>query len=165
MLALSGSALVGCTPETAPAPSPTTAFASEEEAFAAAEETYRSYNDALNAVDPADPTTFEAVFAFSTGDFQNSDKENLSIMNAEHLTISGENKVSGFKGLSSSSTLDSVLARVCVDVSEVTITDPTGASRVDPNRPITSIIDVTFVDRDGEFLIESATRSEASTCE
>ncbi len=43
-------------------------FASEEEAFAAAEETYRAYVDALNQVDLSDPETFEAVYAWTTGD-------------------------------------------------------------------------------------------------
>ncbi len=56
-----------CTPEPAPTPTPT-GFASEDEAFRAAEETYRAYVDALNAVDLADPATFEPVFAWTTGD-------------------------------------------------------------------------------------------------
>ncbi|MFT4213490.1 MAG: hypothetical protein QM622_01760 [Microbacterium sp.] len=54
--------LVACVPEPEPSPSPT-GFASEEEAFAAAEATYRAYVDAGNArrEDPdslPDPTVF-----------------------------------------------------------------------------------------------------------
>ncbi len=67
----------GCQPD--PAPSPTgPAFATEEEAFAAAEETYRAYVDALNQVDLSDPETFEAVYAWTTGDANASERKTLS---------------------------------------------------------------------------------------
>ncbi|KQY96887.1 hypothetical protein ASD19_08020 [Microbacterium sp. Root53] len=46
--------LTGCTPTPAPTPTPT-GFASEDEAFAAAEETYRAYVDELNAYHAGDP--------------------------------------------------------------------------------------------------------------
>ncbi len=65
-----------CQPE--PTPTPTgPAFASEDEAFAAAEETYRAYVDALNQVDLSDPETFEAVYAWTTGE-ANAGEKNLS---------------------------------------------------------------------------------------
>lgn len=56
--------LTACTPQPGPSPSPsTTGFANEEEAFAAAEATYRAYVDALNArredpESPVDPRSF-----------------------------------------------------------------------------------------------------------
>jgi ABC-type oligopeptide transport system substrate-binding subunit len=53
-LALALALTTACAPDPAPTPSPT-GFASQEEAFAAAEATYRAYVDALNAVDLADP--------------------------------------------------------------------------------------------------------------
>jgi hypothetical protein len=58
-LALALALTTACAPDPAPTPSPT-GFASQEEAFAAAEATYRAYVDALNAVDLSDPATFEA---------------------------------------------------------------------------------------------------------
>ena len=67
----------GCQPE--PEPSPTgPVFANEEEAFAAAEETYRAYVDALNQVDLSDPETFEAVYAWTTGDANASERKTLT---------------------------------------------------------------------------------------
>ena len=66
-LALAVCVMTGCQPEPEPSPS-APAFATEEEAFAAAEETYREYVDALNQVDLSDPETFEAVYAWTTGD-------------------------------------------------------------------------------------------------
>ena len=66
----------GCQPE--PEPSPTgPVFATEEEAFAAAEETYRAYVDALNQVDLSDPETFEAVYAWTTGDANAGERTSL----------------------------------------------------------------------------------------
>ncbi|MET0860918.1 MAG: hypothetical protein ABW091_07810, partial [Microbacterium sp.] len=66
-LVLASAALSGCTPQPAPTPTPT-GFATEDEAFAAAEETYRAYVDALNQVDLSDPETFEPVYAWTTGE-------------------------------------------------------------------------------------------------
>ena len=66
-LALALGLTTGCQPEPRRHPS-APAFANEEEAFAAAEETYRAYVDALNQVDLSDPETFEAVYAWTTGD-------------------------------------------------------------------------------------------------
>ncbi|MFV0372584.1 MAG: hypothetical protein ACK5KK_00615, partial [Microbacterium sp.] len=44
--------LTACVPEPEPTPTPTpTGFANSTEAFAAAEQTYHDYIDALNAVD------------------------------------------------------------------------------------------------------------------
>ena len=59
--------LAGCVGDPGPVET-TPGFASEEEAFAAAEETYRAYVDALNQVDLSDPETFEPVFAWTTGE-------------------------------------------------------------------------------------------------
>ena len=63
-LALALGMTTACQPEPAPSPS-APVFANEEEAFAAAEETYRAYVDALNQVDLSDPETFEAVYAWT----------------------------------------------------------------------------------------------------
>ena len=68
-LALVAGLLGGCAGEPAPVET-TPAFASEDEAFAAAEETYRAYVDALNQVDSATRETFEPVFALTTGELE-----------------------------------------------------------------------------------------------
>src|SRR5690606_38234156 len=81
--------LVGCSPEPDPTPTPTAAFASEEEAFAAAEETYRAYIDAFNAVDLQDPATFEPLLATSVGEYQSNERKQLSEMHAEGYVQGG----------------------------------------------------------------------------
>ncbi len=68
--------LTGCGAAGEPrASTPAPLFSSEAEAFAAAEATYRAYVDALNQVDLSDPETFEAVYAWTTGDANATDRE------------------------------------------------------------------------------------------
>ncbi len=76
-LALVIAVATGCRPEPEPSPSGP-AFATEAEAFAAAEETYRAYVDALNQVDLSDPETFEAVYAWTTGDANANERRTLT---------------------------------------------------------------------------------------
>ena len=82
VLALALGMTTACQPEPAPSPSGPV-FANEEEAFAAAEETYRAYVDALNQVDLSDPETFEAVYAWTTGEANASERKTLSQMHAD----------------------------------------------------------------------------------
>jgi hypothetical protein len=161
------SLLISCAPDPQPTPTPTPTplFASDDEAFAAAEATYRAYNDALNQVDPTDPDTFEAVYTHTTGQFEEVDRKNLSAMHTEQLTIVGSNVVVGFRPLEASPLRDKVAARVCIDVSDVGILDTSGASRVNPERPAVYVADVGFEDERGTLVIDHATRSEALSCE
>lgn len=157
--------LAGCAPTPEPTPTPTAAFASEEEAFAAAEETYRAYTDALNAIDPKNPETFERTYEFSGGGFQSADRENFSTMHAEGYVIDGDALVTRFVGKEVDESLDRVVAVICVDVSNVTIHDSTGASVVNPNRPDVYEIEVTFKRDTDRLRIDSADRIEGTTCE
>ncbi len=91
-LALAVCVMTGCQPEPEPSPS-APAFATEEEAFAAAEETYREYVDALNQVDLSDPETFEAVYSWTTGDANAGARESFSEMHADGWTVAGESLV------------------------------------------------------------------------
>ncbi len=163
-LALSVALLSGCVSAPGPTPSPTAAFASEEEAFAAAEETYRAYTEALNKVDTTDPDTFEALYDFSRGDFEASDRETFSMMHAEGYRIAGTTKVLHFAGVEASHDFETATARVCLDVSDVTVTDSTGESVVNPNRPNIYALEVTFVSQPPRMLIDSATTQEDEAC-
>ncbi|MCT1476913.1 hypothetical protein [Microbacterium sp. p3-SID336] len=159
--------LTGCSPapQPTPSPTPTPLFASEDEAFAAAETTYREYNDALNQVDPADPKTFEKVYEKTTGDFEDVDRKNLSVMHAEEVVITGTNVVIGFRPLDTTPTFDEIHARVCIDVSSVQILDKNGASLVDPGRTPVYVAEITFVRERDALAITHATRSAAPSCD
>ncbi|MDT0158164.1 hypothetical protein Q9R19_11060 [Microbacterium sp. ARD32] len=158
--------LAACTPEPAPKPKPTKTqlFASDEEAFAAAERTYRAYTDALNNVDTSDPKTFEPAFEETTGDFQSRDKKNLSTMHAEGFTLTGNTVVRGFHGLTTSGAFAQVVGCVTVDVSDTDITDETGASIVPDDRPDTYTAVVTFVQEGDGLLISHADDDREKKC-
>lgn len=128
--------LAGCAPEQS-APDPTPSFASEAEAFAAAEATYRAYVDALNAVDLSDPETFEGVYAWTTGEANAGERETLSQMHADRWVVDGETRVSLVQETAGApyESQGVVALAVCLDISEVTVVDNHGQSVVDESRP------------------------------
>jgi len=152
--------LVGCTPEPEPTPSPT-GFASEAEAFAAAEETYRAYVDAGNQVDLTDPSTFEALFAWSTGELNELDRRAYSEYHAEQATMSGdatiiraEPQMRNEGGV--------VNLNVCLDVSEVFFFNADGSPRTNPDRAPLQALSVDLVEDSSPtgFLVEAVRTAE-----
>ncbi|MBP5802644.1 hypothetical protein J2D78_11170 [Microbacterium maritypicum] len=156
--------LAGCAPTPEPTPTPTAAFASEEEAFAAAEETYRAFTAHLNEVEIADPATFEPLFRLSSGDFEAADRKAYSTMHAEGFVVDGDTKIVSFKGTEAIAPFQTVTAKVCLDVSAVTVTDSAGVSRVDPTRPDIYALDIVFAAENSTFTIDSASVDEEATC-
>jgi len=134
VLALALGMTTACQPDPAPSASGPI-FANEEEAFAAAEETYRAYVDALNQVDLSDPETFEAVYAWTTGDFNAGERTTLSKMHAEAWTVSGESEITRIDHLVAGESFMDVMLGSCVDVSSVVLLDAEGVSKVAPDRP------------------------------
>jgi hypothetical protein len=125
----------GCQPEPAPSPS-AAAFATEAEAFAAAEETYRAYVDALNQVDLSDPETFEAVYAWTTGDANAGEKKSLTRMHADGWTVTGKTLIKQIHPFTFDATaVSAVVLQICSDVSGVQVLDADGESVVAPDRP------------------------------
>ncbi|MFF2633720.1 hypothetical protein ACFVR6_12640 [Microbacterium sp. NPDC058021] len=125
--------VTGCMPEPEPTPTPT-GFASEAEAFAAAEETYRAYVDALNQVDLSDPDTFEPVFAWTTGEANAAARESFSQMHADGWTVGGQSTPTVVAPLDPVPGIEEIDVAVCVDVSSVTLVNASGASVVAPDR-------------------------------
>lgn len=136
--------LAGCSPDPEPTPTPTAAFASEEEAFAAAEATYRAYNDALNQVDFATPETFEPVYALLSGAAAVSTKEAFSEFHAEGIRVAGSTHYDSFMGVSADPRNGVVNATVCTDVSDVEVMSASGTSIVSADRPPRQSIGVRF---------------------
>ena len=166
-LVLAGGATTACAGDPAPEPTKTPAFASEEEAFAAAEATYRLYNEAVNSGDLADPTTFETVYELSTGDVQSSVKETLSEFHAEGLTDSV--KTNSLSFTPEKATLDPVRidALVCTDVSKVEAHDSSGKSVIASSRPDTQALQVGFERGDSPtgLILASSVAAEGSSCD
>lgn len=145
--------LAACTPASEPEPEPTETalFSSDEEAFAAAEETYREYLAVYNAIDLADGSALDATRDYVTGRYAASERESISRLQAEELSRHGASKLVSFEGQSYERP-DRINARICSDVSETDIVDVNGKSVVSPTRPDRYALDVTFI-IDGEAIL------------
>lgn len=146
---LSAGLLAGCAPEPAPSPAPTptvTALTPEEEAFRAAEATYRAYVDALNRVDLADPATFEPVYAWLADEALAESQESLQEMHVNSLTVSGQSKIDRieYHGLLNSN----VVSEICLNVTDVDLLDENGRSVVSESRKDLQPVRVTFAPAD-----------------
>ncbi|MGB3375379.1 MAG: hypothetical protein WBA87_09585 [Microbacterium sp.] len=124
--------LAACTPEPEPKPTKTALFSSDEEAFAAAEETYRAYTDAVNSVDTADPETFESVYAWLTGTALAPEKESLTLYHAESLTKTGLSTFDSFSPISN--TANEIVAQLCLDTGDVDLVASDGKSALPSER-------------------------------
>lgn len=153
----------GCMPEPEPTPSPT-GFASEEEAFAAAEETYRAYVDALNQVDLSDPETFEPVYALTAGEALDAAKSSFTRMSADRWVVGGKSVVTIVEPAGVNIERREVSLAICVDVSGVTLVDRDGVSQVGSRPPEQSLLAVVAQGR-GTWAIQSfAGREGEPTC-
>jgi len=152
--------LTGCTPTPAPTPTPT-GFASEDEAFAAAKETYRAYTTAVDAYyggdREADP------LRYLTHDALSAEKEAQAVFEEEGLRSEGTSRVSSF--IAESTTVISGAAEVqavaCVDTSDRQIFDSEGNLLNADADPLIAQ-EVTLVSIDGEMRISSATQVDAA---
>jgi len=118
-MAVAGTALSACSPTAAPSPTPTAAFASEEEAFAAAEETYRAYNDAGNQGDDASE--------FLTGEALDSHISTQNYLRENELSLDGASEIVSFEG--TNALLDPIAkidVQVCLDVTGSRVIDASG---------------------------------------
>lgn len=142
VLAFGVSLLSGCTPAPESTPTPSPAFTSDEEAFAAAEATFSAYTAATNRTDLREPTTFEEVYVWLTGDAATSARENYSRLQAEGITRSGD---STFDRMTLQEyKAGRVMANLCLDVSKVALIRPDGTSAVPADRPPRQPVDVVF---------------------
>jgi hypothetical protein len=135
--------LVGCAPQPDATPTPSATalpFATDEEAFAAAEATYRAYVDALNEVDLQDPATFEAVYAWTTGELLAEERRTFSQMHADGWTVTGNSEVTFVTG--QHVRRRSVEVAACLRVAEVRLADSAGTSVISPDRPDQSVVRV-----------------------
>lgn len=145
---------------TATAPSPTD---SDTAAFAAAEATYRAYVDALNAVDLSDPTTFEPVYALTTGEMRDETTATFSEMRDQGWRVEGESTV---RSLSlSGATPETVELSVCLDVHEVLVRDSAGSPVTSNERSPVQTLTITVALDSGRGLVHRiAPRDNGPAC-
>lgn len=155
-------ALVGCAPESRPSPSPTLGFSTEAEAFAAAEEVYRAYNDALNANRAgdaeADPTELLTGLALE------SELNASQYLDQRGLKLTGIGEVAAFQGNSANIMDGSVQARVCLDVSATRLIASDGTDETPLDRLPRVPMSVTFVTSEQGLLIANSNLIEGEEC-
>lgn len=163
-LALIAGAVAGCAPTPAPTPTPTAAFASEEEAFAKAEEVYRAYIDALNAyrAGEAGPSPDK----FLTGELLDSEIAASEEMEKSGTRIVGETRITKFNGTTSDihSSVGSIEATACLDVTSARAIDDTGADVTTPGRSDLYAIHVTFVGSRSSLLVSEYEVAPGTPC-
>lgn len=164
LLALAATTMSGCAPEPQPSPTPTPAFASEEEAFAAAEEVYRAYNEAGNAriagestPDPQDYLIGEAL----AGDIDGG-----RFLDEQGLRLAGAGAVASFLGTDVTATdgTTAISGVVCLDVAGIRLIDSAGADVTPPERTDIVAQLVTFIEVDGGLRISSESATDAAQC-
>lgn len=150
--------LAACTPEPEPKPTKTALFASDEEAFKAAEETYRGYLSDLNATNLADTATFEPVYAWLTGTAVASEKKSLSTYHAEELQRRGKTAFDTFTPVTYND--DSPVVNLCLDVSDVDLLNSSGVSVLPSDRLKRRALQVTFAPGDTATRLQIASNHE-----
>lgn len=153
--------LAACAPEPAPTPTPT-GFASEEEAFAAAEATIDAYVEASNQLVVSQPETFEPLLALTTGAQNEFDRKRLSAYHADEYTISGRTSVAGIKPETWAESTETASVLACLDVSELDIKDRSGASTVSADRPPRQSLRMTLVASGGTLRISAIVGAEGA---
>lgn len=144
-LAVAAAALSGCAPAPEPTPTPTPAFASEEEAFAAAEEVYREYNEAGNAriAGESDPDPQD----FLIGEALEADIDGIRFFDERNLRLTRGGTVASVEGIDYSTIgADArVSVLVCLDVSEVRLLDSNDTDVTPPDRGdvVSQIVELT----------------------
>lgn len=160
--------LTGCgagspPPAVSGSPTSTTTPDADDEAFRAAEATYRAYVDALNAVDLSDPATFEPVFALTTGEVNEADRRNLARYHSAGLSLRGTSEV---VSIQSARTTDAggVSLLVCLNVASVELIAVDGSSVVDADRaPLQSLL-VTVAEGPQSPLVDKIQGASEAQC-
>lgn len=163
-LALATVTLSACTPTPEPEPTQTAAFASEEEAFAAAEEVYRAYMDALNAQYAG--TTSQDPQEFLIGLALESDIETAELLRENDMHLEGEAAVASFRGLSVNlkSVPQEVTALVCLNATNSRVVDSSGRDVTPMSRADVTGLTVIFVAVGEGLLISESNLAEESPC-
>ncbi|WP_314648909.1 hypothetical protein [uncultured Microbacterium sp.] len=161
-LALAASVMLastsGCTAPPEPEPTPTPLFATDEEAFVAAEEVYREY---IRAGDQGKDTS-----AYLVGSALEDELETARYLDERGLSFTGETLVASFKGTRAKlrSLTPTVNALVCLDASATRVIDDAGADVTPPDRAARVALNVSFSWDVEAFAISRSQTTEESAC-
>ena len=145
------------------------AFASDKEAYAAAEKTYRAYVEATNALDYNVPTSLQPALDHPPGEANAADRKAFSNYQADGVRKHGVMRTVLLQPTSITSDRRQVHLAACIDVSGVELSYPDGRSAVDPDRVRVQRVAIELTSRDrprNELLISSIRgRDTGPACE
>ncbi len=154
----------GCLGTPAPTPTPATpTFSSEAEAFAAAEETYRAYVDALNQ-ERSDPLSADNPQSFLIDLALEVDLETQRQLQEMGVHILGNTRIVTIQPIRRSSRRDSVLLEVCLDSSETSVINDAGADVTPAERPTKTRVSVSLAGQGSALAIEDSSATEPRGC-
>lgn len=155
--------LAGCSPaDPEPTPTKTELFASEEEAFAAAEETYRAYvaagNDSTDALEPSD---------FLIGLALENHIDAVRALDEADLRVEGITRVSSFEVDPDSVQPDrqELAATVCLDISNTRTLNGEGKEVTPANRANVIAMRIEMKILDQSFVISRELDEENQACD
>lgn len=156
--------LTGClAPAPGPTPTPTAAFASEAEAFAAAEETYRAYVDAVNAR-RADPRSQPDPQSFLIGEALKADIDSQRSFDELGIHIEGDSKVTSFAPMTADLSSGDVLVEACYDSTEARVFNEAREDVTIADRDPTVLLSVRLTRVDDRLFIRDTSASKDGAC-
>lgn len=162
-LVIAAALLSACTPAPEPTPTASPAFASEEEAFAAAEETYRAYIQAVNS--EHDGAQDGSSLRFLTGEILEAEIANARDLDAAGIHIEGETKILEFNSIEAElGPPGEVKAQACLDISNARAINQAGEDVTTPGRSDLYAVTVTFVGTRSSLLISAYEVSVGVQC-
>lgn len=163
VLAVAVVALASCAPGPAPTPTPSAPFATEDEAFAAAEATYRAYVDALNQRRESRESEVDPQ-SFLVGDALNGDLETERQLADANVTLIGPSVATSIAPRSLSEGMQRAELAVCLDSSQVRVVDIAGTDVTPIDRPNKLALSIGLVLSSGSYLITKSATDEARDC-
>jgi hypothetical protein len=156
--------LSGCSPTPEPEPTPTPAFASEEEAFAAAEETYGEYIEAVNAriAGESSPSPQDYLMGLAL----ETDIDSERYLEEQQLRTSGSISMTSFSGtaLKDNGRETTITAFVCLDATQIRVLDSHGTDITPAERGDVVAQLVEFIRVGTEFKIADEYEASAGEC-
>lgn len=147
-----------------PEPTPTPPFSSEEEAFAAAEETYRAYVDAENS-DRATSTNARDADGYLTGEALTFELDGRQLLSDSGVAVQGTVVLVGFQGQEALLNPPiSVTAVACIDVSGTRVIDEGGSDVTPSDRAPRQALDLQFVGSSKGLLIAKSSTADSASC-
>lgn len=156
--------LTGCTPDPTPTPTPTPIFATDDDAFTAAEQGYREYNDASN--DARTPGSDAKPQSFLVGSALEGFLHGQDLLKRNGVHLAGNAKITSFirEDADITPTAATVTITVCIDITETRVVDDAGQDVTPIERPDLVAQRVTMVGDAKSFLIESEAEGDRASC-